>query len=48
MADHHHPVDVDPQSLKNAQTNWNGFVVLLKYSTIAVIVLLAAMAIFLV
>lgn len=48
MADHHHPVEIDPQSLHNAQTNWNGFVVLIKYSTIAIIVLLGAMALFLV
>lgn len=48
MADHHHPVDVDPQSLQRAQTNWHGFVQLIKYSTIAIIALLIGMAVFLV
>lgn len=47
MAQHHHPVDVDPQALARAQTNWHGFVQLMKYSTVGVIILLIGMALFL-
>lgn len=47
MAQQQHPVDVDPKALENAQTNWDGFVVLMKYSTIGVILVLVGMAFFL-
>jgi hypothetical protein len=47
--DHSHtPVTVDQDALKNASANWDGFVQLMKWGTVSVIVILAGMAAFLV
>lgn len=43
MADHP-PVEADPKEIKRAQDMWAGFTVLLKYSTIATVGILAALA----
>ena len=48
MAHAHTPVTVDPEALERATANWHGFVALMKYGLVAVIVILAGMAIFLV
>jgi hypothetical protein len=44
MADHHHPVDINPADAARLQQTWAGFTNLLKYSTITVCVVLALMA----
>lgn len=48
MAHAHTPVTVEPEALARASANWDGFVALMKYGLISVIVILAGMAIFLV
>lgn len=48
MAQSHTPVSVEPEALDRAQFYWDGFCQLMKYSTIGVILVLAAMAFFLV
>lgn len=49
MGNHPHtPVDVDPQVLAETRAFWAGFTCLAKYSIIAIVVILAGMAFFLV
>jgi hypothetical protein len=47
MANHHTPVEVDPQAVKHAKDLWNNFTVLTKYSVIASAVILLLMGFFL-
>lgn len=47
MGQHQGPVESDPQALAGAQNMWRSFVTLTKVSTITVIVVLGAMALFL-
>lgn len=47
--DHSHsPVTVDQEALARASANWDGFVQLMKWGTVSVIVILIGMATFLV
>ena len=48
MAGDHNHVDADPQELEKAQSFWNDFTKFTTYSVIAIIVILLAMALFLV
>lgn len=43
----HTPVETDPQAVAAAETTWHDFTKLTKVSVIAVIVILAGMAVFL-
>lgn len=43
----HHPAEIDPQAAQNSWRVWTGFTKLLKYSTIAAVVILGLMALFL-
>jgi hypothetical protein len=43
----HHPVEIDPQAAQNSWRMWAGFTKLVKYSIIAVVVILGLMALFL-
>lgn len=47
-SNHDHPVDVDPQALKDARAFWNNFGEATKYGIIGVVAILALMAFFLV
>lgn len=44
----HQPADVDPQALQNAKSFWGNFTEATKWSIIGIVVLLLAMAFFLV
>ncbi len=48
MADNSHSNEADPQALAESQKLWGFFMTATKYSVIAIVVLLALMAIFLV
>lgn len=43
----HHPVEIDPANLQQAQNMWTGFTTMTKYSVIAIVALLLAMGAFL-
>lgn len=44
---HHEQVDVDPKALENAQGMWVNFTILVTYSVLACVGILALMALFL-
>lgn len=48
MADHSHSTEVDPQALAESKRFWGFFMCATKYSVIAIVILLALMAVFLV
>jgi hypothetical protein len=47
MGNHVNNTDVDPQALENAQHMWGNFTVLVKISTVCVLLILSGMALFL-
>lgn len=47
MAQNHTPAPVSNEDLTRARDNWAGFVTMIKYSLIAIIVVLIGMAAFL-
>ncbi len=47
-SNHNHPVDVDPQALKDAHSFWINFTQATKYAIIAIVMVLIMMAFFLV
>lgn len=44
MADHHHPVEIDPADAARLQETWGAFTHLLKYSVIVACITLALLA----
>lgn len=43
----HHPVEIDPANLKQAENVWSGFVTMTKYGIIAIVIILLGMGFFL-